>query len=147
MLKDIKQIDKFKAYYSGGIDDSGDFSVLNVTINKELQKALKDIVVKNTTQKDKIFIGTSEDGTNQYFEFKRYLVKSVFYSSLSSRDKPALFIKELIDKGKITFKFMNFPRRNEFKTNFEECLNIIMRTLLNCDFEYTAVFRVTPKEV
>jgi len=148
MLKDIKQIDKFKAFFRDSLSDNGDYSELKIVFNKDLKKVLKDTTI-NEVETFRFESGglrlNDEDSLNLTETLQRYKVKRAIFSSLMNNNKECLFIKELIDTGKYTFKFNNIPTRDRFKEEFKQNLFSLLRLSINEVVEQTLTFKINPQ--
>ena len=138
MLKDIKQIDKFKAYYKAGLSNDGEKCFFSVTFNNELQEILKNVIIK--TQTETLNLNDETETTN------RYKVKTAILTSIESRYRTSLFIKELVDNGKFIFYFSNVPLRKSFQLDFIEALNSFIRVIQNVEMEMSIAYKIKPSE-
>ena len=98
----IKEVGNLKATFSRGLDKTGEKAFLSITIDREIQDILKQLVINEITDY-KIYLGRNEDRENQYKTLKRYLVKKVIFNSIGLElyniPKEILFLKDLVDNG------------------------------------------------
>lgn len=100
--------------------ENNDLISLSVKYNKELQKLLETVIVKNELAKVKF---EEYKGTNKKVDLERYKVKSWLLNSLSGEYKELLFLKPLIDAGETTIKCDNLNVLNSIASDMRE--NII----------------------
>lgn len=144
MLKDIKQIDKFKAFFKAGLSSDGDYAELKITLNTDLKKALKETTINEVENFNlySYYSNSDEDDDLNEKSLKRYKVKRVIFSSLPNRNRECLFTKELIDKGRYTFQFNNIMDRDKFKEDFKNNLFSLLRLSINEIVEQTVTFKI-----
>ncbi len=109
----------FQTDYS---DDNGEFIELSVQIANELKQVLKKNSISEVSQV-KIGRNSYGEGFNTY---DRYKIKTVINNALSSNTRDLIFLKELVDHGKMTFRFEDIDR----VLNVIECIKTGIRQLI-----------------
>lgn len=93
------------------LSENGEMVYTDISINKKAQDILKEFSVEGE-QKEHYSAGIDENDDVKDIEYTRYLIKRVILSSLSSRGK-LLFVKELVDNGKMTIETLNLNKGND----------------------------------
>lgn len=138
--KDIKQIDKYKAFFKQSLEEGGDFVNLVIELNKELHLLIKSAVINQTTNTS-TFLGLYDDKNNRVLlNYERYKVKNILYGCMYHEFKDVLFLKEFVDSGKYTFKFSNLEYLEKFKSAIKDNMFLLIKNILSADLQQSVVY-------
>ena len=145
-MKDLKQIDKYKAYFKQQLEPKGEKIGLTLNLNKELNLLLKNSIIDNKIDFN-VFLGEYDNETARInHTYKRYMVKRVLYSSLYSDYKECLFIEELVNKGSFTFTFQELDKLERFKECMRQNIFNLIKCFLSSELEQTIVYNIKTTE-
>lgn len=112
--KKVKET-KHKLKATKSLSEDGENILLQLSINKPLQKLINEFVVRN----ERRYI----DGTT---ETQRFLVKKALTNSINfGRYKQYFFATELVDEGKVTLKLHSGHNYDEFINNMNHISEMI----------------------
>jgi len=140
----LKKIGKYKITYNQSLEAEGDNVILNISLNKETQTLLNELVIneviKTGLELEHWFFDEDNIKTLGFKQFPRYKIKRAVYSELMGRYKELLFLTDLLKNGLVCLEVTSFKEseniRNELARTFKE----IVRIYLQIDLKQEVLF-------
>jgi len=143
----LTEVNKLKAYTRNDFSAEGDKVILTIKVNDILAKLLKKAcVVTLDPMNDSFNVGENDTGETEYFNFKRYMAKTIFYRELGSNGiyaKNILYSKDLLDNGIIEIAFYSVYQQNRFLSNFQNSLKTLTELLIGENLEREISFNLS----
>lgn len=140
-----KQIGKYKIKFLGKFSDKTDKLTLNIAMDGSLTKFLNTCISAKglSEQKIKVALGRDELGVQQFQEFERYLIKTPLAGSINYIDYSGfVFIKEFVQKGKVSIEFNDFEKRDQIKNSVKKTIKALLQQMNDGDVNETVVLDV-----
>ena len=126
-----KEIGKYKINFFGKFTDETEKLELTIVIDNNLKDVLKKCIstVRTGFKDSRVNLGYNQEGNNEFFNFKRYLIRTPMNNIFSNNNAfDLLFSKEIIESGKVTLNFLTYEQRNNLKTNFKSVIKTLLMT-------------------
>jgi hypothetical protein len=135
-----KQFGDCKLSFNKGISKNGETCYLKISMNDDLKSFLEKSIIDETTEF--LIYERISNGINKQKKIIRYKVKSVIYNAILNSDKDFLFIKEFIDKKKITLNFSNMDRVTELMSEILSSIRQLLRIVSELEITQDITFKI-----
>jgi len=146
MVKKLIEVNKLKASTRNEFDTDGDTLFLTIKVNKVLSELLKKACVLNLDSlEDSFYTGEDDIGNRQYFEFKRFKAKTIFFKELQNNNstKNILYSVDLLNNGVVKIPFYSVYSQTEFLNSFQSTLKILIELLIGENIEREITFNLS----
>lgn len=141
---ELSEIQKLKAYVSNEFNTNGDILYLTIKFNKQLRDLLKKAcVLEMDKTEEEFYTGRDQSENTQYFKFKRYKAKTLFFKELQERARAFLYSVKLLDKGKIKIPFYSIYNQTDFLNNFQISLKKLIELLIGENIQREISFNLS----